>query len=876
MRNDVHGHRDDGVPRNHGGNGLFSVRSLSNYMRIVSSGASNVASSVRSAGASIVSSVSDRHDDSSRDEVQWAGFDKLEFDDFFRQVLLLGFRSGFQVWDVHQSNNVRQIASRHDGPVSFLQMQKKLKPAMKQEDKFAEVRPLLIVAEEASISMKGNNLDGDGSSFNESTTNWDMGSDTLSPAYLRFYSLRTHDYVHVLKFRAAIISVRCSSQVIVVCQATQIQCFNAATLVRGYTILTYPIGAACPGSSGIGYGPLTIGTRWLAYSGKLIATSNTGRVSPKNMSPAKSVSLPHSNSGLVANFAKESSKQLAAGLVTLGDMGYKKISKYYSELLAEHSGPRRHGTSSLKHNGTTNGQLSDTENVGMVIVRDIVSKSIIVQFKAHSSPISALCFDPSGMLLVTASIHGHNINIFGITISMLDSSAGSNAKGSYIHLYRLQRGITNAVIQDINFSDDSKWIMISSSRGTSHLFELSSSDAATELQSREVKFANNLYESDFMKNALGKSLHVSSSPKHIHMNLLSSGPPVTLSAVSRIRNGNPGLKGAVSGAAAAATGKVNPSYGAIASAFHNCNGSRLHTENSSLMSAYYLLVLSPAGSIIQYVLRERNGDNYVNVSTLSNSSYWSIHEGNSRLHVEALQKWDVCHKRNRRDRGDNVDIYGDHFQMGGKKGTNILSAGTSTDMKIKHNGEENQHMYLSEVELHVHEARTPLWAKSEICFRVMMDENVKSYDSGSYYGEVDIENITSHTIEARSKDLVPVFNNSRTPMSQQLRINVSVTNQSELLYQQKSRQLESGRLSHISHSFLDYDYDNHSMAEFPSGISDNCWKRSMANEGFVNNNTHDQFTRNEHRFVDSSENLKLETQLELVENTKEIEDLLSL
>lgn len=50
-----------------------------------------------------------------------------------------------------------------------------------------------------------------------------------------------------------------------------------------------------------------------------------------------------------------------------------------------------------------------------------------------------------------------------------------------------------------------------------------------------------------------------------------------------------------------------------------------------------------------------------------------------------------------------------------------------------------------------------------------MDENVKSYDSGSYYGEVDIENITSHTIEARSKDLVPVFNNSRTPMSQQLR-----------------------------------------------------------------------------------------------------------
>lgn len=80
----------------------------------------------------------------------------------------------------------------------------------------------------------------------------------------------------------------------------------------------------------------------------------------------------------------------------------------------------------------------------------------------------------------------------------------------------------------------------------------------------------------------------------------------------------------------------------------------------------------------------------------------------------------------------------------------------------------------------------------------------------------------------------------------------------------------------MSHSSLDYDYDNHSMAEFPRGISGNRWKQSIANEGFVNNNTHDQFTSNENRFVDSSENLKLETQLELVENTKEMEDLLSL
>lgn len=61
-----------------GGGGLFSARSLSSYMRIVSSGASTAASTLRSAGASLVNSIASHDDDAGRDQVQWAGFDKLE------------------------------------------------------------------------------------------------------------------------------------------------------------------------------------------------------------------------------------------------------------------------------------------------------------------------------------------------------------------------------------------------------------------------------------------------------------------------------------------------------------------------------------------------------------------------------------------------------------------------------------------------------------------------------------------------------------------------------------------------------------------------------------------------------------------------------
>lgn len=80
-----------------------------------------------------------------------------------------------------------------------------------------------------------------------------------------------------------------------------------------------------------------------------------------------------------------------------------------------------------------------------VIVRDIVSKVVIAQFRAHKSPISALCFDPSGTLLVTASVQGHNINVFKIIPGLPGSSSASDAGASYVHLYRLQRGFTNAV-----------------------------------------------------------------------------------------------------------------------------------------------------------------------------------------------------------------------------------------------------------------------------------------------------------------------------------------------------------------------------------------------------------------------------------------------
>ena len=81
-------------------------------------------------------------------------------------------------------------------------------------------------------------------------------------------------------------------------------------------------------------------------------------------------------------------------------------------------------------------------------VRDFDTKVVIAQFRAHTSPLSALCFDPTGTLLVTASIHGHNINVFRImpVTNMNGANTGLyDASASHVHLYKLSRGMTNAV-----------------------------------------------------------------------------------------------------------------------------------------------------------------------------------------------------------------------------------------------------------------------------------------------------------------------------------------------------------------------------------------------------------------------------------------------
>lgn len=99
--------------------------------------------------------------------------------------------------------------------------------------------------------------------------------------------------------------------------------------------------------------------------------------------------------------------------------------------------------------------------------KQIRTEAVVAHFAAHSEAVVCLKFDPSGMLLLTADKRGHDFHLFRI-----HSHPGGSALASVHHLYTLHRGDTTAKVQHMCFSPDSRWVAVSTLRGTTHVFPI--------------------------------------------------------------------------------------------------------------------------------------------------------------------------------------------------------------------------------------------------------------------------------------------------------------------------------------------------------------------------------------------------------------------
>ncbi|KAJ0246187.1 BCAS3 domain-containing protein [Hirschfeldia incana] len=671
-----------------------SARTLSDYLRTISSGASTVARTAASAASSVVNRPS------LRDQVLWAGFDKLEKEDGdTRKVLLLAFHSGFQIWDVEDTENVHVIVSAHDGHAAFMQMLPYPLVSQDTDDIFSASRPLLAVCGDSSwVEI----LDID------ETASEDIESETVVPTHVNVYSLKSNSYVHTLKFQSVIYTIRCSSRIVAVLQADQIHCFDAKTLAQECSIVTNSIAY---GSLGVGYGPLAVGPRWIAYSGSRIADSNSTIFTSELLSLSSSPS--------VSQFARESSKHIVSGIARLGGKGYKSLSRICTETLPLPN-PYIPGFKGIGVTSTDKAQ--DAESVGMVIISDVTDKSLICQFKAHKNPISALSFDPSGMLLVSASTQGNNIHVFKITPRTSNTSDPS--KESFRHLFKLHRGYTYAVIQGISFSNDSSVIVVSSSRGTSHLFEI---------------------------NPEGEG--------HI---------PVLLSPVIKIRSRDiGGWMGTVSGAAAAAMGTVSGVAAAAAGMVVGGGGGGGDSLPGSTTTTFCgsdnsfttrnLLVFAPSGCMTQFALKAGGDGDEALVVTGTDSESGAETEGP----VVRVRRWSMIQNRSRREmQAQHSDIYGP-------------SSSSESNLVSKQSGEEpwkaskkgkailvegNHQLYVSETELRMYQPpQLASWECENIRFQKLVLDGDEEDNGGGGGGEMAIERIQAQTIEARTTILRPVW-----------------------------------------------------------------------------------------------------------------------
>ncbi|KAF5946188.1 hypothetical protein HYC85_016416 [Camellia sinensis] len=700
-------------------------------LRFISSCIKTVSSNVRSAGASVAGSISGDSDEQHKDQVLWASFDKLELGpSSTKRVLLLGYSNGFQVLDVEDASNFSELVSRRDDPVTFLQMQP-IPEKSEGREGFRTSHPLVLVVASDETRSSGPMQHGRDVLVRDGYIEPQMDNLLNSPM--------VSQYVHVLRFRSTVHMVRCSPRIVAVCLSAQIYCFDALTFESKFSVLTYPVPQlGGPGLVGVnnGYGPMAVGPRWLAYASNNPLSSNTGRLSPHSLSPSPGVS-PSTSPGsgnLVARYAMESSKQLAAGLMNLGDMGYKTLNKYYHELVPDGSGSPISSNSGRKV-GRATSQSTETDTAGTVVIRDYVSRDVFLPLYT-----------------------GNNINIFRIMPSQDGSGSQSyDWSSSHVHLYKLRRGMTSAVIQDICFSQYSQWVAIVSSRGTCHIFVLSPFGGETGLQ-----IQNSHVDGPSLVPVLSHPWWFSSSLMINQKSCPSPPQPITLSVVSRIRLGTFGWLNTVSNAASSAAGKAALPSGGVAAIFHSSVHPHMRPALSNVNALEHLLVYTPSGNVIQYeLLPSVGGEQGESPSRTRTGSLVQMPEEELRVKFEPVKWWDVCRRLDWSEREES--IYG--IATGGQESAAMVmdtlayqdNDTVEKDLVKRH---EHARWYLSNAEVQIRSRRIPIWQMSKIYFFKMSvsgdeEHNLSKDDTG---GEIKIEKIPVLEVEIKRKDLLPVFN----------------------------------------------------------------------------------------------------------------------
>lgn len=376
-------------------------------------------------------------------QVQWARFEYADINDSpvssssstetdTHQIpapllLILGYTTGVQVWSIPANGEAVEVLSWRQGNVRVLRILPTPNPDCFSsiEDQFRHKRPLIALC------------------------------DTIAPGphfcSLSFISLRDGDQVKSIQFKSPLIDVMANKNSVIVTFLERIAIFDACTLEDRMSVTT------CFQSPGLCPNPVALGARWLAYAEKTMISSwrSSGGCEGEGV-PSYTATVIHA------------AKSFGKGLRELGE----SVASSLTGVASHHI---QGGLNPGDIQSTTPGvvtildiQTGDQENTprsNNKYSNAYLEGSVLAHFIAHSEGIVALQFDPTGLLLLTADKRGHDFHLFKIH----PHPCGS-ALAAVHHLYVLHRGDTTAKVQDMSFSWDSRWVAISTLRGTTHVF----------------------------------------------------------------------------------------------------------------------------------------------------------------------------------------------------------------------------------------------------------------------------------------------------------------------------------------------------------------------------------------------------------------------
>eukprot|EP01119_Soliformovum_irregulare_P018503 TRINITY_DN5696_c0_g1_i6.p1 TRINITY_DN5696_c0_g1~~TRINITY_DN5696_c0_g1_i6.p1 ORF type:complete len:661 (-),score=173.81 TRINITY_DN5696_c0_g1_i6:376-2358(-) len=348
-----------------------------------------------------------------KDQIISASFDSIEIGNELHQCLLLTYTNGWQIWDLHDPDNVHEVISRREkeGPIKCI----KALPqpySEKPGDHFHGRRPVI------AVTMAG-----------------DAGPNTIVNLFL----LKTNEYFSKLKFKTEIYGLLASRHLLVVSLRDHIIAFDSITMKSRFNVDCF--------SHPVNWAVLALSDRWLAY--------------PSRHPPPASARNHTASDKFV-----EAANHLATNLIILGQ-------KTVTDYMYPNEGNKMISTSPTASMIT--GPSSSDGAGGSIVIHDVKENKEITIFQAHGQPLSVMTFDATGSILVTSSLSGTHFKVFQIGIGIPPAgSTGPVSTGTIRlkQLYDLQRGMTNATIQDIKISADTRWVAVSSTRGTTHMFAI--------------------------------------------------------------------------------------------------------------------------------------------------------------------------------------------------------------------------------------------------------------------------------------------------------------------------------------------------------------------------------------------------------------------